>query len=73
MNQITAAKLISILQKQAKSHNLSLNELKVDFRFNHRNDWATNMEELSFDYYGGSLTIDLEPQESEDWLPDDEY
>lgn len=73
MNQITAAKLIELFQKQAKAHNLSLDKLTVDFRFNHRNDWVTNMEELSFDYYGGSLTIDLEPEDSEDWLPDDEY
>ena len=48
MNQITAAKFIDILQKQAQTHNLSLDELKVDFRFNHRNDWVFNMEELSF-------------------------
>lgn len=73
MNQITAAKLIRIFQKQARIHNLSLDELKVDFRFNHRNDWAFNMEELSFDYTGGSLTIDIEPDDTEDYLPDDEY
>ena len=70
MNQITADKLIDILQKQAQTHNLSLDELKVDFRFNHRNDWAFNMEELSFDYCGGSLTIDLEPEDTEDYLSD---
>lgn len=73
MNQITAAKLIDILQKQAQIHNLSLDELKVDFRFNHRNDWAFNMEELSFDYCGGSLTIDIEPEDTDNYLPDDEY
>lgn len=73
MNQITAAKFIDILQKQVQDHNLSLDELKIDFRFNHRNDWAFNMEELYFDYCGGSLIIDIEPQDTGDYLPDNDY
>lgn len=73
MNQITAAKLIDVLQKLAQANNLSLDELKVDLRFNHRNDWAFNMEELSFKYYGGSLTIDIEPDDTDNYLPDTEY
>ena len=31
------------------------------------------MEELSFDYCRGSLTIEIEPEDTENYLPDTGY
>lgn len=65
---MTAAQLINLLTEQANLRNLSLDELQVCIRFNHRNDFVEEMSELYIDPASNQpeykdLTIDLCPIE----------
>lgn len=65
---MTATELINLLTEQANLRNVSLDELRVELRFNHRNDCVEDMNELYIDPASNlpeyrSLTIDLCPAE----------
>lgn len=65
---MTAAQLINLLTEQANLRNLSLDELQVELRFNHRNDSVMELDELYIDPASNKpeykcLTIDLYPTE----------
>ena len=65
---MTAAQLINLLTEQANLRNLSLDELHVELRFNHRNDSVEELAELYIDPASNKpeykcLTIDLYPTE----------
>lgn len=65
---MTAAQLIGLLTEQANLRNLSLDELQVSLRFNHRNDSVEELAELYIDPASNKpeykhLTIDLYPAE----------
>ena len=65
---MTAAQLINLLTEQANLRNVSLEELQVSLRFNHRNDYVEELSELYIDPASNKseykdLTIDLCPME----------
>ena len=65
---MNAAQLINLLTEQANLRNLSLDELQVELRFNHRNDSVMELAELYIDPASNKpeykcLTIDLYPEE----------
>lgn len=65
---MNAAQLINLLTEQANLRNLSLDELQVSLRFNHRNDSVEELAELYIDPASNKpeykcLTIDLCPEE----------
>lgn len=65
---MTAEQLINLLTEQAELHNVSLDELQISFRFNNRNDYVEDLNELYIDPASNKpeykcLTIDLCPAE----------
>jgi hypothetical protein len=65
---MTATQLINLLTEQANLRNVSLDELQVCIRFNHRNSFVEEMSELYIDPASNKpeykdLTIDLCPIE----------
>ena len=65
---MTATEIINLLTEQANLRNLSLDELQVEIRFNHRNNFVEEMSELYIDPASNKpeykcLTIDLCPDE----------
>jgi hypothetical protein len=65
---MTATEIINLLTEQANLRNVSLDELHVEIRFNHRNNCVEDMSELYIDPASNrpeykSLTIDLCPEE----------
>lgn len=65
---MTAAQLINLLTEQANLRNVSLDELQVSIRFNHRNNYVEELSELYIDPASNDpeykyLTIDLCPED----------
>lgn len=65
---MTATQLINLLNEQAKLRNVSPDELQVSLRFNHRNNYVEDLNELYIDPASNKpdykcLTVDLCPEE----------
>lgn len=65
---MNAAQLINLLTEQANLRNVSLDELQVSIRFNHRNNYVEELSELYIDPASNDpeykyLTIDLCPED----------